>query len=238
MKIMITPHPSWVDEFLDFIDPYYNSIVNGLLFSELAAGTLSIERIRGGLLNFYPLIKNFPEYMALTLAKVPVENNPPNNMARDWLIENISIERRHQTWFRQWAVDFGVPRKALSKPIVPPPEMDAVNNYLWRVAGHGSLVEGISAVNYAIEGPSGQWTKLVARKIRAYEKQPGVTLRNGTLTWINAHASYDDRHPDEALELIKAFAKTKQEQEMVKLAAQRSMEYYAMAADACYEMFG
>ena len=238
MEVKITPHPSWIEEFLDFIAPYNDRIVNGRLFSELAAGTLSIERFRGGLVNFYPLIESFPKYMLLTLDKVPGENNPTNNMARDWLIENINIERRHKTWYKRWAMDFGVPTKALSEPVVPPPEMDAVNNYLWRVAGHGSLVEGISAINYAIEGPSGEWTKRVKRNIRAYEKQPGVTLRNGTLTWINAHAAYDDTHPDEALELIKLLARTKQEQEMVKLAAQRGMEYYAMAAEACYEMFG
>jgi pyrroloquinoline quinone (PQQ) biosynthesis protein C len=57
------------------------------------------------------------------------------------------------------------------------------------------------------------------------------------LEWVSAHASYDDKHPDEALEIIKAFATTKEEQEKVKQATKRALEYYALALDACYEIF-
>ena len=78
---------------------------------------------------------------------------------------------------------------------------------------------------------------MIKPNIRAYEKQPGVTIRKGTLNWINAHARYDEGHPNEALELIKVFATTKKERDLVKLAAQRGMEYYAMAAHASYDQF-
>lgn len=238
MEIKLTVHPPWVKEFLEFIAPYKDAIVNGRYFSEMAAGTLSMARCRGGLYNFYPLIENFPVYMAGVLEKVPAGGNPRNDMVRNWLMSNINTERQHAIWYRQWASDFGVPQKAFNKPVVPPAEMDAVNNYLWRIANHGTLVECIAAINYAIEGPTGEWTKEAKPNIRKYEKQPGVTFGKKTLFWINAHARYDDKHTPEALELMKAFATTKQEQEKVKLAAQRTMEYYAMAADACYEIFG
>ena len=56
------------------------------------------------------------------------------------------------------------------------------------------------------------------------------------MLWIDTHEYYDDRHTPEALEIMKAFATTGQEQERVMQAAQRSMVYYAMAADACYRM--
>lgn len=238
MEIKLTFHPQWVEEFLECIAPYNDRIVKGRLFSEMAAGTVSMARFRGGLVNFYPLIENFPVYMGCALKKVPPGKNRRNDMARDWLMFNISTERLHVHYYRQWAAEFGVPRNAFDRPIVPPPAMDAINNYLWRIVDDGTLAECIAAVNYGIERPSGEWTKLAEPNIRAYEKQDGVTFRNGTLNWIKVHAAYDERHTPEALELIKAFATTKREQERVKLAAQRAMEYYAMAADACYELFG
>ncbi len=58
-------------------------------------------------------------------------------MARQWLMENINIERRHALWYQQWAVDFGVLPEAFANPILPPPEMDAINNYLWCIAHNG-----------------------------------------------------------------------------------------------------
>lgn len=237
MKIEITPHPAWIEEFIDFIAPYNHRIVNSRYCSEMAAGTLSMKRFRGGLLNFWPLIEDFPIYLALIHKKVSSDGNPHNRRVREWLAGNIRLERKHTGWYRQWATDFGVPSNAFEQRVIPSRDMDAVNNYLWRVGTQGSVIEGLSAISYAIEGPCGQWCKRVKPNIRAYETQPGITFRKGTLKWINAHARYDDTHPVEALELIKAFATTKQERISARLAAQRSMEYYAMAVDACYDIF-
>ncbi len=237
MRIETTPHPEWVRNFLEEIEPYNDRIMNGPYFDEMAAGTLSMSRFRGGLLNFYPLIEDFPAYMGHAIQKVPRGRSRRNDMARDWLMQNINIERKHTLWYRQWAIDFGVPRKAFDKPIVPPPEIDAINNFLWRTVTHGTVAECIAAVNYGIEGPSGEWTKRVEPNIRKYEGRDGVTFRRSTLFWIKAHAAYDDMHTPEALELIKAFATTRREQEKATRAALRSMAYYAMAADACYREF-
>lgn len=236
MEIQLTRHPPWVETFLERIAPSVDRIVDGPLFSEMAAGCLSMARFRYGLLNCYPLIEDFPAYMGRAIQKVPGGREPRNDMARNWLMVNISIERMRTIWYRQWAVDFGVPEAAFDSRIVPPPEVDALNNYLWRVVDQGSLAECIAAVNFAVEGPSGEWTKRVKPNIRAYADRDGVRFTRGTTMWINAHARYDDKHTPEALEIMKAFATTEQEQERVMLAARRSMDYYAMAADACYHM--
>lgn len=235
--VEITPHPPWVVDFLSTVTPCKDRIVHGKLFSEMASGELSMPRFRGALLYFYPLIENFPKYMGLTLSKIPEGDHPFNNLAREWLLTNMNIERRHAQWYRQWAVDFGVRGELLRKPVVPPPEMYAVNNYLWHVVSHGTLIEAICAVNFGIEGPTGFWAKLVERNIRSYKGKHGVVFQQGTLTWLKAHAAYDDAHPDEALELVKLFAKNKADRQLAQAAAQRSMEYYAIAADACYDLF-
>lgn len=235
MKLKPTPHPPWVRKFLSAVEPYQERVLNSPFCVEMAKGTLPMRKFRAGLLYFYPLIEAFPKYMGLTLAKIDQEETRRNNAAREWLLQNINIERKHTLWFRQWAIDFGVSRKDLKK-VVPPPEIDAVNNYLWRVVHGGSLAESLAAVNFGIEGPSGVWSKRAQKKIETYKKRKGVKFRKGTLLWINAHADYDDKHPKEALELIKMFARTREERERVTLAAQRSMAYFAMAADAIYSL--
>ena len=63
----------------------------------------------------------------------------------------------------------------------------------------------------------------------------GVKITRKSLAWLNAHARYDDHHPDEALEIIKAFATTEEEQQKSIRAVKNGMSYYAMAAKASYE---
>jgi pyrroloquinoline quinone (PQQ) biosynthesis protein C len=235
--IEITPHPDWVKAFLEFIAPYQERVVKHKVFDAICKRKLTEKQFHGALINFYPLIESFPQYMALSLTKVPAGNSIWSNKTRYWLITNINQERRHTGWWRHFAKGFGVSIKALDEKIYPPPEMDAINNYLWRVCTHGSLAEGISASNLAVEGATGEWTKSVKAGIEEYRNLEWTHINEKTLEWIVAHANYDDHHPVEALEIIKAYATTKQEQEKVKQAAKRSLEYYALALDACYEVF-
>ena len=95
MKIELTDHPLWIKEFLLEIADYEDRILEGECFTEMAKGELPIDVFRQVMINFYPLIENFPKYMALILAKVPMEDSPEANMARHWLIHNLNIERLH-----------------------------------------------------------------------------------------------------------------------------------------------
>jgi pyrroloquinoline quinone (PQQ) biosynthesis protein C len=235
--IKISSHPAWIEDFLEFIKPYEDRIVNSRIFDDMQAGKLSIKRFQGGLVNFYPLIENFPKYMALNLAKVPAGDSRWNKKTRYWLITNINQERIHTTWWKQWAIGFGVPRDVFKNEIYPPPEIDAINNYLWKICTQGSLAEGISASNFSIEGPTGIWTRKVCDSLIKYRHVDGLEVTESTLEWIVGHADYDDKHPYEALEIIKAFATSREEQEKVKQAAKRAMEYYELSLNACYELF-
>lgn len=237
MMIKNTPHPKWIDELLDFIEPHKNRVIGCELFKDMGKGKLSLKRFQGGLINFYPLIESFPKYMALNLAKVPAGDSRWNKKTRYWLTVNINQERVHTEWWKHWAAGFGVRTAALDKEIHPPPEMDAINNYLWRICTHGSLAEGMGASNFAVEGATGEWTKNVQGGLEKYQNVPGIKIKRKTFEWVAAHASYDDRHPYEALEIIKAYATTREEQEKVKQATKRALEYYAIALEACYEIF-
>jgi pyrroloquinoline quinone (PQQ) biosynthesis protein C len=223
--------------FIDFIRPYQDRVVKHRLFEEFKKGLLTIRQSQGALINFYPLINSFPQYMALSLAKVPEENSPRSQQARDWLTKNIAQERLHGAWWRGFATGFSVDALVFDHEIIPPPQMDAINHYLWHICTHGTLAEGISASNFAVEGATGQWTKSIFGSFEKYRGVDGIEIDKRTLKWVAAHADYDDQHPFEALEIIKAFATTKEQQEKVSQAAVRTLEYYELALDTCYENY-
>jgi pyrroloquinoline quinone (PQQ) biosynthesis protein C len=172
--------------------------------------------------------------MALTLAKVPPGDAGWNGKARHWLIGNIHVERQHALWWRQWAEGFGVPESQIDDEVFPLAEVDAINCYLWRLCTHGSLAEAIAATNYAVEGTTGEWTRKIVSNLKKYEGMEGVHVGRRTLAWLKAHSVYDDMHPREALEILKAYATTPAEQKKVVRATVRANEYLAMALDACY----
>lgn len=234
--ITITHHDEWVYELLEFLKPYQDRIIQSQIFVDVAHKRLSKDVSRAAAVYFYPLIESFPQYLALNLAKVPGGNSERNVNARDWFIANITQERLHGRWWKTMARRFGVPDDTFYHEIIPPPEIDAINNYLWRICTYGSLAESVSAANFAIEGVTGQWTKLVRDAFRKHPYIEEIPLDDQGLEWITVHASYDDKHPLEALEIIKAFALTGDDREKVQQAAKRALEYYALALEKCYEL--
>jgi pyrroloquinoline quinone (PQQ) biosynthesis protein C len=235
--ISLTPHPAWLEDVLKFLQPYEDRVINSRIFRDLSTGKLTLKQFQGALINFYPLIEGFPQYMALNLAKVPAGDLGKNKDTRDWLIANIDQERLHTVWWKRFALGFSVRAEDLKEEIYPPPAMDAINNYLWRICLRGSLAEGVAALNYGVEGPTGQWTKNVISGFEHYRNREGIDIAAKTLEWIVAHANYDDKHPIEALEIVKAYARTDEERLKVRHAAKRALEYYAFALDACYDIF-
>lgn len=235
--IKLTPHPDWVLELIDYLRPYNERVVNSTFFEAIRGGTLSRRQFQGALINFYPLIESFPQFMSLNLVKLPACGSKWSRKTRLWLMLNLNVERRHADWWRNFAAGFGVSEEELNACIAPPPEIEAINHYLWHVSERGSLAEGISAVNYAIEGPTGEWTKSLRDTFKGYAGVDGIEINKRTMQWVTAHASYDDKHPHQALEIVKAYATTPEEQRKVRQAARRSMEYYALALEASYTLF-
>lgn len=232
--VELTPHPLWAQQFWDRLVPLKDRIANHVLFAEMAEGNLSLARFRRALLNFYPLVANFPHYMALTLAKTTDTTAPGMLLSRDWLINNIRIEQRHLYWYRDWAIGFGISPAALDT-VRPPAAMDAVNHYLWNTNSRGSVEEGLAATNLAIEWATGDWTVSVVKGMRKYAQRGEATIDKRTMAWLRAHAHYDDEHPHEAMELVKQLCVTEAQQQRAFVAAERGMEYYLLALDDCYE---
>lgn len=233
----LAPSPDkeiWIQAYKAAVAPFETKIVDGQLFAEMADGTLSMSTFRHALKNFYPLVESFPKLMGLCLAKA--SSSEQGDQAKNWLIHNIQIERRHANWFKNWAIGFGVDPQNFDHTISPPPMMDALNHFLWRSCTTGDLIEAVSALNYAVEGPTGIWTKRVMKNISMYQVHDNVSVDDKTLKWVRAHAHYDDHHPDEALQIIMSHIASDDDLHRAIKAAQDSMAYYALAADACYEL--
>ncbi|MDP2226014.1 MAG: iron-containing redox enzyme family protein [Moraxellaceae bacterium] len=231
--VELTPHPVWAQAFWERLVPLKDQIASHVLFAEMGAGNLSLERFRRALLNFYPLVGNFPHYMALTLAKTVDITQPGMLASRDWLINNIRIEQRHLYWYRDWATGFGISPAALDT-VRPPAAMDAVNHYLWNTNTRGTVAEGLAATNLAIEWATGDWTVSVVSGMKKYAARGEATIDRRTMAWLRAHAHYDDAHPHEAMELIKQLCVSEAQQAQAFAAAERGMEYYLLALDDCY----
>ena len=172
--------------------------------------------------------------MELSLEKIP--DTEAGAKADAWIRNNIRLERKHADWYRDWAVGFGVPASEFEREVYPPAEFDTVNNFLWRICTYGSIVEILAGPNYAIEGPTGIWSRQMYKNVKRFKGAEGVDLSDKTLVWLRAHSIYDDHHPAEALELIKLLATTEEDKAKALGAAIHAMTYYAMAAEACYEL--
>jgi len=145
----LTDHSPWAQTFWDDLVPLKNQVVEHPVFVEMGAGTLSLPRFRSALLNFYPLVENFPKYMGLNLAKTQPGRYPGHEESKNWLISNIKVEQRHAYWYQDWAMGFGITLEELEF-VTPPPAMDAVNHYLWHMGRQASLEEAESLIDEGI----------------------------------------------------------------------------------------
>tara|TARA_Y100001934_G_scaffold275077_1_gene368743 strand:+ start:254 stop:991 length:738 start_codon:yes stop_codon:yes gene_type:complete len=230
----LTDHTPWTQAFWDDLVPLKNRVVEHPVFVEMGAGTLSLPRFRCALLNFYPLVENFPKYMGLNLAKTQPGRHPGHEECKNWLISNIKIEQRHAYWYQDWAMGFGLTLEDLEW-VEPPAAMDAVNHYLWSIGRQASLEEGIAATNLAIEWATGEWSQSVVKGMQHYQENGVATINRHSMAWLRAHASYDDAHPHEAMELIKLICVDKDSRERAFAAAVKGLEYYVLALDYCYQ---
>jgi thiaminase len=54
-------HPAWVQDFLEAVHPSWSRVVNHRYFEDLAAGSIPLEKLRFGLVQFYALVQTFPQ---------------------------------------------------------------------------------------------------------------------------------------------------------------------------------
>jgi len=215
----------------DVLLPFKKQVTEHKVFKSMGKGEFPLEKFRKTLLNFFPLVENFPKFMALNLAKTKIQK-PGHEDAKYWLISNIHEEQTHAIWYMDWAQGFGVPKEDIIK-VVPTPAMEAVVNHLWKTSSSASVAVCLAATNIGIEWATGAWTFNVKKGVQSYLKRGMVQQDKKVMTWVNAHSDFDDTHPYEAMNLVANSAEDENDLQDAIKASQRSLEYYAMALEDC-----
>lgn len=121
-------------------------------------------------------------------------------MARKYLMSNIRVEQNHADHWVEWAMACGLSKQELLGGSLPV-ESQALNHWCWHSCEHDSLATSMAATNLAIEGATGEWSRLIC-STDTYENLFELGKRKKATRWLKLYAQYDDTHPWEALEII------------------------------------
>lgn len=230
----IGSYPRWAQDLVDDCAEARHGVTQHELFQLMRTGDLRVPQCRSFLVGIWPVIEQFPQYMALNLLKVGFGRAHGHEEARRYLIRNIRVEQNHADHWLHWAHAIGVERDDLIYAQMPP-ETHALSHWCWHTCERDSLAAGMAATNYAIEGATGDWSSLVCSD-DAYEQTLHPEVRAKAMKWLKLHAKYDDTHPWEALEIICTLVGPNPNRRYVELIRSRVMTSYGymkMALDKC-----
>ena len=223
----MTATSRWVATLYEYVAPEWEALVDGPWAESVAAARLSVEQMQGWMLQLYPFIYDFPKFLAEGLIKVE------DDFSRNFLIENIRIEKAHAEHWIWMGEGFGLNRQEMvelaegERQVMR--DVQSLTDWMWRVNTKGSLAEAVAATSFAIEGVAGALARKVAAGFESYRDRPGVDMNPKTYKWIREHSHYDDEHPKFALEIVKHYAVTERMQRQVMVAARRSLELLNLA---------
>src|SRR5205814_8104718 len=104
LSVQVTPQPSWVAELDESLDPSRQAILDTPVIVDASENQLIDGQIQNFLVAFYPIIRDFPQWLQVLLDRSPA-------MGRDFFTVNIRVERRHDAMWRAMGDGFNVPKK-------------------------------------------------------------------------------------------------------------------------------
>jgi pyrroloquinoline quinone (PQQ) biosynthesis protein C len=193
--------------------------------------------MRHFLVGVWPVIEQFPQYMAFNLLKVRYGRHPGEDLARAWLIRNLRVEQHHADYWVDWAEASDVSREALITG-TDDPATSALAHWCWRTCEREALAISVAATHYAIEGATGEWSNLVC-STDTYANLFAESERKKATRWLRQHAQYDDTHPWEALDIMCTLLGNEPDPAQIlpmRTAICTSYRYMAMTLDRCMAM--
>lgn len=193
-------YPQWAQDMIGRCEEAKQQVVQHEMWTKMRECRVDPEERDRFMIGLWPVIEGFPGFMARSLLKTRYGRSEGDNMARRWLVRNIRVEQNHAEYWIQWAEGAGVPREKLLNAPMPPGTQDLAR-WCEEASAKGSLAAGLAAVNYAVEGATGEWAQKVYDSQDYRDSFPAET-RKANLRWLKLHAAYDDEHPWEALEIV------------------------------------
>ena len=218
----VTPHPTWVAELDAALEPHRQAILNTPVVVDAAENRLADGRIQSFLVAFYPVIRDFPKWLQVLLDRSPEEG-------RAFFRDNIRVERRHDAMWRAMGDAFAVPKQRFQVPEPLLPGVWEFHDNLTRMCCAAPFAQAVAATNYAVEGVAQQ---ISAKALSGLGKNGKIGPRGRW--WLEEHAKYDDEHPIQALEIIKACVTHGAGVEAVTSAARHSLFLMREAMVAAY----
>src|SRR6266568_8756657 len=223
MSVQVTPHPAWGADLDAALDPQREAILDTPVVVDASENRLTDGKIQNFLVAFYPIIRDFPQWLQLLLDRSPAEGQA-------FFRDNIRVEKRHDAMWRAMGDGFNVPRERFQIPEPMIPETRAFHNYLTGMCKTAEFATAVGAVNYAVEGVA---QKISEKALRGLGKNVKIGPRGRW--WLEEHAKYDDEHPIHALEIIKACVAKGEDHETVATASTKSLTLMREAMVASYE---
>src|SRR5256886_3174946 len=136
----VTPHPAWVADLNAALEPTQEAILKTPVIEDDAENRLVTAKIQNFLVAFYPIIRDFPQWLQVLLDRSPDDG-------RVFFEDNIRVERRHGAMWRAMGDGFGVPRERFERPEPAVPQMCAFPDYPTNMFPPAPFRPGPSATN-------------------------------------------------------------------------------------------
>ena len=230
----VASYPHWLQDIVEASSEARRNVIEHELFRAMRDATLPEPAMRRFMIGVWPVIEQFPQYMAMNLLKVQYGQAPGHEMGRKYLIRNIRVEQNHVEYWMDWAHAHGISREELLFG-TRSGSAEALSHWCWHTCERDPLPAAMAATNYAIEGVTGEWTALVC-STGVYESDFAPEVRKSAMKWLKVHAHYDDTHPWEALEIIATLIgnrATSREIHGIRTGIRKSYDYMRMAFDDC-----
>lgn len=156
----LNSYPSWAQDMMLSAEQSKRRVVGHALFAMMSEARLPAAASYQFFVGGWPVIEQFPQYMAVNLCKARYGRSAAENLARKYLMKNIRIEQNHADHWVEWAQASGVALDDLFYGDVPV-ESQALNHWCWHSCKRDSLATSMAATNLAIEGATGEWSTRV-----------------------------------------------------------------------------
>jgi len=231
----IKSYPEWLQGVVADCNEKKQIALSHPFCAAMRDATLDLESTHRFLVGFFPVIEQFPQFMASNLMKARFGTSRGEGMARSYLIQNIRVENMHAKHWLQWASASGLTmHEVLNKEV--PTEMHALAHWCGHVSLIDDLAVAMAATNYAVEGATGEFSCMVCSE-DTYALTFPEPIRKSAMRWLHVHAHYDDDHPWMALDIIATLLGNNPPQESitrVRKAICKSYDYLRMTLDYAY----
>jgi pyrroloquinoline quinone (PQQ) biosynthesis protein C len=231
----VASYPQWLQDVVKDCEEAKRKVVYHPLCKAMKDATLDLESTHRFLVGFFPVIEQFPQFMASNLMKARFGQSKGEAMARSYLIQNIRVENMHAKHWLQWAEASGLGMDDLMTQEVPS-EMHALAHWCGHVSLTDDLAVAVAATNYAVEGATGDFSCFVCSE-ETYSLTFPEPIRKSAMRWLKVHAHYDDEHPWVALDIVATLLGTNPHVESinkVRAAIRKSYDYMRMTLDYAY----